>query len=47
MHDDPNYSIRLSQYKKRLEDRKNGIPVYDEEELRKMEDERAERGMPG
>lgn len=27
MHDDPNYDVRLSKYKQRVEDRANGIPV--------------------
>ena len=40
MHDNPNYSIRLTAYKKRLEQVKNGIHVMDEEETRKMEEER-------
>ena len=27
MHDDPNYNIRLEEYKKRVQDRQNGVPI--------------------
>ena len=47
MHEDPNYSIRLSRYKKRLEDRENGVPVIEEEDRIRIEENKLRFGMPG
>ncbi|CDW74171.1 UNKNOWN [Stylonychia lemnae] len=37
MHDDPNYNIRLEEYKQRVEDRKNGVPIREYDNARDKE----------
>ena len=33
MNDDPQYNLRLTEYKKRLEDRKKGLPVLGADDI--------------
>lgn len=47
MHDDPNYSVRLSKYKEKLQSRAMGVPFMDEYEIKQREEERKMFGLPG